>query len=75
MQNIVYVDERERTTGKGVQEHLADIKHKREQAVAAVDFNANQHTFKDLKIFFNDVLPCFRNRFAGKNMAAVSSGI
>ena len=42
------VGETERTTGERVKEHLADIKHKREKAVA-VHFNAEEHTFKDLK--------------------------
>ena len=46
--NVVYVGETERTTGERVKEHLADIKHKREKAVA-VHFNAEEHTFKDLK--------------------------
>ena len=45
---VVYVGETERTTGERVKEHLADIKHKREKAVA-IHFNAEEHTLKDLK--------------------------
>ena len=46
--SIVYVGETERTVGERMKEHLADIRHKRDKAVA-IHFSAENHSFKDLK--------------------------
>ena len=45
--NVVYVGETERTVGER-KEHLADIRHKRDKAVA-IHFSAANHSFKDHK--------------------------
>ena len=45
---IVYVGETERTVGERIKEHIADIKHERDKAVA-IHFSAANHTFKDLR--------------------------
>ena len=45
---MVYVCETERTVGERIKEHVADIKHERDKAVA-VHFSAANHTYKDLR--------------------------
>ena len=42
--NVLYVGETERTVEERMKEHLADIRHKRDKAVA-IHFSAANHSF------------------------------
>ena len=46
---ILYVGETERSAGERIKEHIADIKHKRDKAVAT-HFNSENHSIWDLKV-------------------------
>ena len=60
---IVYAVETERSAGERINEHIADIKHKRDKAVST-HFNSENHSIRDLKVIILE--RCRRSRYYRK---------